>query len=51
MKEGRAISSHFNHILLNIEDKPKFKVSIGQIRGHKAIRIEDSSPETEKINF
>jgi flagellar motor switch protein FliM len=54
MKVGDVISTpklQNNDILLKIGDKPKFKVSIGQIRGHKAIRIENDATTTEKINF
>jgi flagellar motor switch protein FliM len=54
MKVGDVISTpklQNNDILLKIGDKPKFKVSIGQIRGHKAIRIENNATTTEKINF
>lgn len=38
-------------IMINIEGRPKFLASIGQIRGHKAIRIETEAKETDKINF
>lgn len=40
-----------NDILVNIGGRPKFHGSIGQIRGHKAIRIEDDAKETDNINF
>jgi flagellar motor switch protein FliM len=40
-----------NDILINIAGRPKFKASIGQIRGHKAIRIEEEASPTDKINF
>ena len=38
-------------ILVNIGNRPKFHASIGQIRGHKAIRIEKEAVDTDKINF
>jgi len=40
-----------NHILVNIAGRPKFKASLGQIRGHKAIRIEEEAQSTDRINF
>ena len=41
-----------NHkILINIGNRPKFHASIGQIRGHKAVRIEEPALDTDKINF
>lgn len=43
------LSTH--DILINIAGKPKYKASIGKIRGHKAIRIEDKADETDQINF
>jgi flagellar motor switch protein FliM len=38
-------------IMVNIGGRPKFKASIGQIRGHKAVRIEEAAEDTDKINF
>jgi flagellar motor switch protein FliM len=38
-------------ILVNIGGRPKFHASIGQIRGHKAVRIENTARDTDKINF
>lgn len=40
-----------SNILIDIAGRPKFKASIGQIRGHKAIRIEDTADESEQVNF
>ena len=40
-----------NNILIDIAGRPKFKASIGQIRGHKAIKIEEEAQETDQINF
>lgn len=40
-----------NNIMVNIEGRPKFHASIGQIRGHKAIRIEQEAKDTDKLNF
>lgn len=54
LKVGDVISTpklHNHNILMNIGGKPKFHASIGKIRGHKAIRIENPSQDTDKINF
>lgn len=40
-----------NDIMVNIGDRPKFHASIGQIRGHKAVRIEEEARKTDQINF
>lgn len=54
MKVGDIISTpklHDHNVLLKIENKSKFKVSLGQIRGHKAVKIEDTADDNEQINF
>jgi flagellar motor switch protein FliM len=38
-------------IMVNIEGRPKYLASIGQIRGHKAVRIEAEAKETDRINI
>ncbi len=38
-------------VLAHIGGKPKFRATMGQIRGHKAMRIEGRARETDKINL
>lgn len=40
-----------SQILLQVGGKPKYRASMGQIHGHKAVRIEGKAKEADSINF
>lgn len=43
------LASH--KLLVNVGGKPKFRASMGKVRGHKAVKIESNAKENEIINF
>ncbi|MBF0245532.1 MAG: flagellar motor switch protein FliM [Planctomycetes bacterium] len=53
LKPGDVISTpklHDRPLILNIAGKPKFRTTMGQIRSHKAVRIDSAASETEHLN-